>query len=186
LPNVWKLRGGLDQANPSSGFWTPIACKRALGSRPAQLNGVERLGRGHLVALREKSGLDQGALPARDDKLASWSTGATQATRQRPRGRNGDTREVPRRPRRAERAWLAADRRLAYAEAVRAFLHAAFRRAGLDGPTRDSQVSGSRSSRSRRAHSWLPYFDEYAQPDQVTRRLPRARRCASQRDFGCP
>jgi hypothetical protein len=49
---------------------------------------------------------------------------------------------------------------------ARAFLHAAFRNAGLDAPGHVDRRPASPSSRSRRRRSWLR-FEKYARPDAV-------------------
>jgi len=69
---------------------------------------------------------------------------------------------------------------------ARAFLHAAFRHAGLDGPSSGQPSTGIAVIQIPARPFLAPVFEKYAQPDQVSRRFLERVAAQLSRDFGKP
>ena len=69
---------------------------------------------------------------------------------------------------------------------ARAFLHAAFRHAGLDGPSSGQPSSGIAVIQIPARPFLSPVFEKYAQPEQISRRFLERVAAQLNRDFGTP
>jgi phage gpG-like protein len=69
---------------------------------------------------------------------------------------------------------------------ARAFLHAAFRHAGLDGPSSGHSSTGIAVIQIPARPFLAPVFEKYAQPEQISRRFLERVAAQLSRDFGVP